>query len=189
MRVGNIYKSLQFTILVLQCLFNHRVATYFCLSLERIYVRPGHRRAILNEVVFFWSWCSIAVVFCRTLTNFIGTPSDYRRLLTITCSCAIFRLSKKVRPHLYGENLSRVEGSPFPPSWVNFGDRFYEKKVDPFAQANSARACSDCLKQGPDCLALTELTRLGEPKRLLKKMFAQLGGDPARRDVIIKCVC
>ena len=74
-------KSLQFTFLVLQCLFNHRVATYFCLSLERIYVRPGHRRAILNEVVFFWSSCSIAVVFRRTLTNFIGTPSDYWPLL------------------------------------------------------------------------------------------------------------
>lgn len=102
MRVGKIYKrfdlmfkSLQFTFLVLQCLFSQRVATYFCLSLERIYVRPGHRQAILNEVVFFWSSCAIAVVFRRTLTNFIGTPSDCRRLLTITCSCAIFRLSKK----------------------------------------------------------------------------------------------
>ena len=46
------FKSLQFISLVLQCLFSHRVATYFWLSLERIYVRPGHRRAILNKVVF-----------------------------------------------------------------------------------------------------------------------------------------
>ena len=29
----------------------------------------------------------------------------------------------------------------------SFSDQFYEKKTDPFAQANSARACSDCLKQ------------------------------------------
>ena len=28
----------------------------------------------------------------------------------------------------------------------SFSDQFYEK-TDPFAQANSARACSDCLKQ------------------------------------------
>lgn len=165
-----------------------RIATYFCLSLEKIYVRPGHRRAILNEVVFFWSSCSIAVVFRRTLTNFIGTPSDCRRLLTITCSCAIFRLSKKVRPHLYGESLSRVEGSLSPPSWVNFWERFYENKVDHFDPANSTRACSDCLEQGPDCLALTELTRLGEPKCLYEKMFAQLRGDPGRRDVITDCM-
>ena len=54
-----------------------------------------------------------------------------------------------------------------PPSRVNFSERLYEKKVDPFARANSARACSDCL-------ALTELTRLGEPKRLY-------GDGPARR--------
>ena len=38
-----------------------------------------------------------------------------------------------------------------PPSRVNFSERLYEKKVDPFARANSACACSDCL-------ALTELT-------------------------------
>ena len=44
-------------------------------------------------------------------------------------------------------------------SLVNFSERLYEKKVDTFARANSARACSDCL-------ALTELTRLGEPKCL-----------------------
>jgi len=179
------FKSLQFTFLVLQCLFNHRLTKYFCLSLERIYARPGHRRAILNEVVIMFD-----VVVCRpTLTNFIGTPSDYRRLLTITCSCAIFRLSKKVRLHLYGESLSRVDGSPSSPSWVNFCDRFCEKQVDPVARASSTRACSDCLKQSSDCLALTELTRLGEPKCLHEKMFARLAGYPARRDVIINCVC
>lgn len=134
MRVGKIYKSfdlmfksLQFTFLVVQCLFNHRLAIYFCLSLERIYVRPGHPWAILNEVDFFWSSFSNAFVFRPTLTNFIRTPSDCRRLLTITCSCAIFRLSKKVRRHLYGESLSRVEGAPSPPYWVNFWERFYEK--------------------------------------------------------------
>ena len=56
-----------------------------------------------------------------------------------------------------------------PPSRVNFSERLYEKKVDPFARANSACACSDCL-------ALTELTRLGEPKCLFGEKLARLGG-------------
>ena len=134
MRVGKIYKSfdlmfnsLQFTFPVVQCLFNHRLATYFCLSLERIYVRLGHPRAILNEVVFFWSSCSIAFVFRPTLTNFIRTPSDCRRLLAITCGCAIFRLSKKVRPYLYGESLSRVDVHPPLLSESTFGCVFIRK--------------------------------------------------------------
>ena len=54
-----------------------------------------------------------------------------------------------------------------PPSRVNFSERLYEKKVDPFARASSA--CSDCL-------ALTELTRLGEPKCLYGEKLARLGG-------------
>ena len=60
-----------------------------------------------------------------------------------------------------------------PPSRVNFSERLYEKKVDPFARANSARACSDCL-------ALTELTRLGEAKCLYGEKFARLGGQPSQ---------
>jgi len=51
-----------------------------------------------------------------------------------------------------------------PPSRVNFTERLYEKKDD-----NRAGACSDCL-------ALTELTRLGEPKCLYGEKLAQLGG-------------
>ena len=43
------------------------------------------------------------------------------------------------------------------PTRVNFGERLHEKKVDPSAQANSAKSCSDCR-------ALTKLTRLGKPK-------------------------
>ena len=57
----------------------------------------------------------------------------------------------------------------YPPSRVNFSERLHEKKADPFARANSARACSDCL-------ALTELTRLGKPKCLYGEKLAQLGG-------------
>ena len=56
-----------------------------------------------------------------------------------------------------------------PPSRVNFSERLYEKKVYPFARANSTRACFDCLD-------LTELTRLGEPKCLYEEKLAQLGG-------------
>ena len=42
-------------------------------------------------------------------------------------------------------------------------------KVDPFARANSARACSDCL-------VLTELTRLGKAKCLYGEKLARRGG-------------
>ena len=57
-----------------------------------------------------------------------------------------------------------------PPCRVNFSERLYEKKGDPFARA------------------LTELTRLGEPKCLNGEKLARLRvtlpskkGDPARR--------
>ena len=43
-------------------------------------------------------------------------------------------------------------------------ERLYEKKVDPFARANSARVCFDCL-------ALTELTRLGEQSVYMEKSW------------------
>ena len=56
-----------------------------------------------------------------------------------------------------------------PPSRVNFSERLYEKKVDPFARVNSARTCSDCV-------ALTKLTRLGEQKSLYGEKLARLGG-------------
>ena len=57
-------------------------------------------------------------------------------------------------------------GKGHPPCRVNFRARLHEKKVDPFARANNPRACSDCV-------ALTELTRLGEPKSLYGE---KLGG-------------
>ena len=56
-----------------------------------------------------------------------------------------------------------------PPSQVNCSERLYEKKVDPFSRANSACACSDCL-------ALMELTQLGEPKCLYGEKLAPQGG-------------
>ena len=43
-----------------------------------------------------------------------------------------------------------------PPNRVSFSEHLCEKKVDPSARVNSARACSDCL-------ALMKLTWLGEP--------------------------
>ena len=72
------------------------------------------------------------------------------------------------------KHFSGQEGHP--PSRVNFSERLYEKKVDPFARVkswlsndNSARACSNRL-------ALTELTRLGELKCLYGDQLARLGG-------------
>ena len=71
------------------------------------------------------------------------------------------------------KSFSRQEGHP--PSRVNFSERSYEKKVDPFARVkswlsndNSALACSDRF-------ALTELTRLGELKCLYGDQLALLG--------------
>lgn len=62
------------------------------------------------------------------------------------------------------------------PSQVNFRERLHDKKIDPFARVksrhfkyNSTRACSACL-------ALTELTRLGEPKCLYREKLARQGG-------------
>ena len=42
------------------------------------------------------------------------------------------------------------------PTRVNFGERLHEKKVDPSAQANSAKSSSDYR-------ALNKLTQLGKP--------------------------
>jgi len=59
-----------------------------------------------------------------------------------------------------------------PPSRVNFTERLYEKKLTPLPEPraeNRARACSECL-------ALTKLTRLGEPKCLYGEKLARLGG-------------
>ena len=49
----------------------------------------------------------------------------------------------------------------------------------PFARANSIRACSDCLgtRSYSDCLALTKLIRLGEPL-LCGKKLTRLGRWP-----------
>ena len=38
-------------------------------------------------------------------------------------------------------------------SLSSFSDQLYENKTDPFAQANNARACSDCLKQRSSTLS------------------------------------
>ena len=77
------------------------------------------------------------------------------------------------------KSCSSKEGHP--PSWVNFSARLYEKKFDPFPQAKTTGAYFDFP-------ALTELTRLGEPKRLygeklvlLKGWHYHRKGDLARR--------
>ena len=54
-----------------------------------------------------------------------------------------------------------------------FSKQLYEDKVGSFVRANSTRACSDCL-------ALTELTRLSEPKCLHVEKLIRFGGRPYR---------
>ena len=58
------------------------------------------------------------------------------------------------------------------PIRVNLANVYMTKKKTPLLEPtadNSARACSDCL-------ALTELTRLGESKYLYGEKLARLGG-------------
>ena len=56
-----------------------------------------------------------------------------------------------------------------PPSQVNFCKHSYEKNSQPFAQANSTNACSDCL-------ALTSLTQMGNSGCLYQETLAWLEG-------------
>ena len=79
-----------------------------------------------------------------------------------------------------------------PASRVNFIERLYERNVDSSARGkswlcidNSARACSDRL-------SLTELTRLGEPVSIWRKVgpasratLPSQKGDPARRVTLL----
>ena len=63
-----------------------------------------------------------------------------------------------------------------PPSRINFSERLYEKKVDPFARVKSWLSNDNSARAISDRLALTELTRLGEPKCLYGEKLAWLGG-------------
>ena len=65
--------------------------------------------------------------------------------------------------------LPRSKGEP--PICVTCSGHLYEKKVDPFARANGSCAFYNCL-------ALTELTWLGEPDCLWRKV------DLARRETV-----
>ena len=75
--------------------------------------------------------------------------------------------NRDLGPIYMEKSCPRKEGNT--PSRVNFSERLYEKKVDPFALANSACSFSDCL-------SLMELTRQGEPKCLYGEKLARLGG-------------
>ena len=107
---------------------------------------------VVVVVVFFFSTLISIRNVCFILFFFINI------IIFIFIFCH-FDIWRKVVPGKEGHPSNRV----------NFSERLYEKKVDPFAQANSARACSDCL-------ALTELTRLGGPKCLYGEKLARLGG-------------
>ena len=63
-----------------------------------------------------------------------------------------------------------------PPSRVNFSERLYEKQVDPFARVKSWLSNDNSARAFSDRLALTELTRLGEPKFLNGEKLLRLGG-------------
>jgi len=68
------------------------------------------------------------------------------------------------------KSCPRREGHP--PSRVKFTERLYEKKVDPIAEPRAVNRACVC----SDCLVLTELTRLGEPKCLYGEKLARLEG-------------
>ena len=73
-----------------------------------------------------------------------------------------------------------------PEKWVTLptestlASLYMRKKGDPFLRANNARAHALIVQNGAsacsDCLALTKLTRLGEPKCFYEEKLARLGG-------------
>ena len=65
-----------------------------------------------------------------------------------------------------------------PPSRVNFSERLFEKKVDPFARVKSWLYNDNSARAHSDLLALTKFTRLGDSKCLYRKRVTQLGGSP-----------
>ena len=76
--------------------------------------------------------------------------------LRLTCVCTSNKVSnlfpvKKCYNVNWVPVISKTTSCPGkecqPPSWVNFRKHLYEKKVDPSGCANSALACSDCLRQ------------------------------------------
>ena len=71
-----------------------------------------------------------------------------------------FKISWALAVHIE-KNCPRSGGHP--PSRVNFSECLHETKIDPFTWVNIARVCSDCL-------ALTELTQMGQPKCLYREI-------------------
>ena len=73
-----------------------------------------------------------------------------------------------------------------PEKWVTLptestlASLYLRKKGDPFLRANNARAHALIVQNGAsacsDCLALTKLTRLGEPKCFYEEKLVRLGG-------------
>ena len=62
----------------------------------------------------------------------------------------------------------------YPPSRVNFSQRLYEKKVDPFARGKSWLSKNNSAER----LALIGLIRMGQPKCLYGEKLAWLRGLP-----------
>ena len=78
-----------------------------------------------------------------------------------------------IRPRLYGEKSSLGKRVTLP-SESTLGNVYMRKKLTPLPEPRGGRACSDRL-------ALTELTRLGEPKCSYGEKLARLGGWPYHR--------
>ena len=66
------------------------------------------------------------------------------------------------------------------PTESTLADPYMRKKGDPFLRAGNARAHALIVQNGAsacsDCLALTKLTRLGEPKCFYEEKLARLEG-------------
>ena len=87
------------------------------------------------------------------------SPYENRSILKVTRGGNRENKRLKIMGPVYKEkNFPGKRGNP--PSQVNFSERLYEKKMAPLPEPRadiSACVCSDCL-------ALTELTRLGKLK-------------------------
>ena len=128
-------------------------------------------------------WC-ISILFGRTVNSNLLFVSRLNHPLSKPCSAVpgIENCISMLVPAFKEKSCPGKVGHP--PNRVNFSEPLHEKIIEPFSRANarahalfvqnSTRACSDCL-------VLTKVTRLGEPKCFYGEMLARLGGWPHHR--------
>ena len=125
-------------------------------------------------------WC-ISILFGRTVNSNLLFESRLNHPLSKPCS-AVPGNESCISVLVYAFKEKRCPGKVgHPPNQVNFSEPLQEKKKWPLFKSQCSRACSFVQISTHACsnyLALTKLTRLGEPKCFYGEMLARLGGWP-----------